>query len=89
MTAYHRRGPLSAYEEDHLIALEIGGDPTSPSNLWPEPREGAPEASAGATADDKDRLENAAHAAVCSGRMTLRDAQTAMATDWEALGHQV
>ena len=25
------------YEEDHLIALEIGGNPTSVKNLWPEP----------------------------------------------------
>jgi hypothetical protein len=28
---------LSDYEEDHLISLELGGSPTSPANLWPEP----------------------------------------------------
>jgi hypothetical protein len=28
---------LACYEEDHLISRENGGDPTDPSNLWPEP----------------------------------------------------
>jgi hypothetical protein len=26
----------ACYEEDHLIPLEIGGNPTDPRNLWPE-----------------------------------------------------
>ena len=26
------------YEEDHFIPLELGGSPTDPGNLWPEPR---------------------------------------------------
>src|SRR6058998_3049874 len=25
------------YEEDHLISLQLGGHPTDPKNLWPEP----------------------------------------------------
>src|SRR5437016_11891368 len=29
------------YEEDHLIPLELGGHPTDPKNLWPEPLGGA------------------------------------------------
>ena len=28
---------LSSYEEDHLVPLELGGSPTNPRNLWPEP----------------------------------------------------
>ncbi len=28
---------LRDYEEDHLISLELGGSPTAPQNLWPEP----------------------------------------------------
>ena len=28
---------MACYEEDHLISLEDGGDPTDPRNLWPEP----------------------------------------------------
>jgi hypothetical protein len=27
---------MACYEEDHLIPLEDGGDPTDPRNLWPE-----------------------------------------------------
>src|SRR2546428_1074430 len=27
----------SHYEEDHLISLELGGNPKDPKNLWPEP----------------------------------------------------
>src|SRR5437899_6984391 len=28
----------SHYEEDHLISLELGGNPRDPKNLWPEMR---------------------------------------------------
>ena len=28
---------MACYEEDLLISLEDGGDPTDPRNLWPEP----------------------------------------------------
>jgi hypothetical protein len=28
---------MACYEEDHLISLENGGNPTDPRNLWPEP----------------------------------------------------
>ena len=36
---YSRYGSTSTslFEEDHLIPLELGGNPTSPLNLWPEP----------------------------------------------------
>ena len=27
----------SAYEQDHLISLELGGAPSAEANLWPEP----------------------------------------------------
>ncbi len=67
---------LANYEEDHLIPLELGGSPTDPKNLWPEPRGGAESAS------DKDRVENALHVKVCGGALTLSAAQSAIATDW-------
>jgi hypothetical protein len=86
MTQYHRSGRIGLYEEDHLIALEIGGNPADPKNLWPEPRAGAPEATPGEAAEDKDLVENAAHSAVCTRRMSLSHAQAAMAADWTALG---
>ncbi len=41
------------YEEDHLISLEIGGDPKDPKNLWPQPRHATPY-----NASTKDTLEN-------------------------------
>ena len=64
------------FEEDHLISLELGGSPTNPKNLWPEPYA----SSSGARV--KDRLENALHALVCSGSITLAKAQSAISTNW-------
>ena len=66
MRMYDEHGPPSAYQEDHLISLELGGDPTDPRNLWPEPY---PRASA------VDRIENELNAQVCSGALALWDAQ--------------
>ena len=66
MTAYGETGPPAAYQEDHLISLELGGDPTDPRNLWPEPY---PRAAA------VDRLENELNGEVCSGALSLADAQ--------------
>jgi hypothetical protein len=64
-------------EEDHQIPLELGGHPTDPKNLWPEPRR-----SVGGQAETKDELENRLHALVCAGRMTLIEAQQCIAVDW-------
>jgi hypothetical protein len=63
---YRLRGPPSAFQEDHLISLELGGNPTDPRNLWPEPY---PRAAA------VDRIENALNDQVCSGSLTLAEAQ--------------
>jgi hypothetical protein len=66
----------SDYEEDHLIALELGGSPTSPLNLWPEPY------SAADGALTKDQIENKLHALVCSGVISLATAQSTIAHNW-------
>lgn len=63
---YHLRGPPSAFQEDHLISLELGGAPTDPRNLWPEPY---PRASA------VDQIENELNHRVCAGSLTLAQAQ--------------
>ena len=34
--SYHYRGSLNQAEYDHLIPLELGGDPNDPRNLWLE-----------------------------------------------------
>lgn len=69
---------LADYEEDHLIPLELGGHPTDPKNLWPEPLIGP------YPATKKDGVENSLHTKVCSGLMTLALAQTAIAGNWES-----
>lgn len=64
------------YEEDHLIALSIGGNPTDEHNLWPQPRNSE------WGADKKDQLEFVLYKMLCSGEITLQQAQHEMATDW-------
>ena len=79
MALYGWTGSTSDYEEDHLIPLEVGGHPTDPKNLWPEPYN-VPNG-----ARKKDKVENLLHSRVCSGQMTLVDAQNQIATNWEAV----
>jgi hypothetical protein len=76
MIAYSETGPVSSYEEDHLIPLELGGAPRDPHNLWPQLWNGAQ------GAHTKDQTENALHHSVCSGAMRLADAQARMAQQW-------
>ena len=66
MTQYGLEGSPSDYQEDHLISLELGGHPTDRRNLWPEPYPRATEV---------DRIENELNAKVCSGDLTLAEAQ--------------
>lgn len=66
LAQYGLRGPPSAFQEDHLISLELGGNPTDPRNLWPEPY---PRAAA------VDQIENELNARVCTGSLTLAEAQ--------------
>jgi hypothetical protein len=62
-------------EVDHLVSLELGGT-NATANLFPEAASPAP------GSHEKDRLENRLHELVCSGQVTLRKAQRAIATDW-------
>jgi hypothetical protein len=66
MREYGVGGALDDYQEDHLISLELGGHPTDPRNLWPEPYPRASEV---------DSIENGLNARVCSGRLSLERAQ--------------
>lgn len=60
---------MGAYELDHQVPISLGGHPSDPRNLvlqpWPEARK-------------KDVLERQLYRAVCSGRVTLKDAQLRM-----------
>lgn len=72
---------LSSTEGDHLVPLVLGGDPTAPENIWAEPQRKTP--------NEKDHVELAAHAAVCAGKLSLPQAQAAMATDWYGFGKRL
>jgi hypothetical protein len=68
------------YEMDHLIPLEIGGAGSDPRNLWPESH---------ADSHDKDLIENYLHRQICSGAMSVTDAQRGIAVDWRQYLPQV
>jgi hypothetical protein len=64
------------FEEDHFLSLEIGGSPTDPQNLWPQPFAG----NCGARV--KDRIEGKLKRLVCAGTITLEEAQKAITPNW-------
>src|SRR5437588_9180911 len=66
MRDYGVGGSPTRYQEDHLISLELGGHPTDPRNLWPEPY---PRAS------NVDSIEIDLNSKVRSGQMSLSYAQ--------------
>ncbi len=68
----HRPGQ---YEVDHLVSLELGGS-NDISNLWPEAASPKP------GFHEKDRVENYLHNQVCSGAISLQQAQIEIATNW-------
>ena len=76
MAAYGDAGPMSGYEYDHFVPLELGGAVNDPRNLWPEP---------GASPNPKDAVEDNLNQKVCDGQMMLAQAQRAITTNWVAL----
>jgi hypothetical protein len=66
------------FEVDHVISLELGGS-NAQTNLFPESYKTMP-----LNAHTKDRLENRLHALACSGKITMTEAQQAIARDWTA-----
>lgn len=66
------------YEVDHLISLELGGS-NDIANLWPEAASPTP------GFHQKDQVENYLHDQVCSGAVSLKDAQYEIATNWLAV----
>ena len=76
MAAMHLPGKMSDYEEDHLISLELGGSPADPKNLWPQPWTGQ------WNAHKKDVVETELNKQVCSGKLTLAEAQHMISTNW-------
>jgi len=66
------------YEVDHLVSLELGGS-NDMSNLWPEAASPTP------GFHQKDEVENYLHDQVCSGAISLQEAQQEIATNWLAV----
>lgn len=68
-------GGLSSYEEDHRMPLELGGAPSDVMNLSPE---------SPPSPNPKDADESALKTSVCSGQLTLVQAQQDLVTTWLA-----
>jgi hypothetical protein len=71
---------MKDYEEDHFISLELGGSPKDPKNLWPEPH---------SSFNEKDKVENYLHSQICSGKLTLVQAQQEIIKNWYAVYLQI
>ncbi len=78
-SGYNLAGDLNMkdYEEDHIVPLEVGGNPSSPLNLFPEPH------NIKYSSYVKDQLENQIHLLVCSGKLSLKAGQEIFLTNWE------
>jgi len=63
------------YEVDHLVSLELGGS-NDISNLWPEAASPKP------GFHEKDKVENYLNSQVCSGAISLQQAQVEISTNW-------
>ena len=70
------------YEVDHLVSLELGGS-NDIANLWPELASPTP------GFHEKDKVENYLHSQVCSGAVSLQQAQVEIATNWLAVYNQM
>ena len=66
------------YELDHFVPLALGGHPTAEANLWLQSWVGE------WSARIKDRLERKLQAMVCTGRLGLDVARSAVQRDWRA-----
>ena len=70
-------GSMQDYHEDHLVPLCVGGHPTDPRNLWPEPVEGK------WSTKEKDQLEASVCRQVCRGDITLEKGRAIfLRPDW-------
>ena len=70
------------YEEDHLISLELGGAPTDPRNLWPEPYTASLPDGRPTGAHTKDGFETQLKNEVCAGTISLATAQSEIGDHW-------
>jgi len=79
--SYGFTGRMGDAEYDHLISLQLGGDPNDYRNLWVEPADPGHKKGSGVN-NAKDPVETKLHTAVCKGTVSLAAAQKAIVTDW-------
>jgi cytochrome c-type biogenesis protein CcmH/NrfF len=77
--AGHDSTRAADYALDHIVPLALGGHPSLLENLQLEES---------AEAKRKDRIEVKLQCLVCSGQVSLGDAQRAIMNDWEAAYHR-
>jgi hypothetical protein len=65
------------------VSLELGGSPTSPKNLWPEPHH-IEIGGLDLGSYTKDGFESHLKSVICAGRLTLAKARAQIATNWVA-----
>jgi hypothetical protein len=76
MQMQHPGESLADYELDHLIPISIGGAPLDLRDLWLQPRDGQ------ANAGDKNVLAYVLWRLVCTHRLPLETAQSAIRSNW-------
>lgn len=64
---------------DHVLPLTLGGNPRDLTNLALQPL---------ALSYRKDRIERKLGCLVCTGQLSLQDAQNAILDDWQAAYHK-
>lgn len=72
------RADIHDYELDHIVPLALGGCPDCEDNLQLQPWDGP------TGAHKKDRLEVKLQCLVCTGQVTLEQAQQDIYADWQA-----
>jgi hypothetical protein len=85
IAAYGETEPVSSYEYDHDVPLELGGAVNDRRNLWPEPDYAS---RSGFYLNPKDHLERALNRLVCGREMALSEAQRLIAGDWVSAYHR-
>jgi hypothetical protein len=94
LTAYGYTGQAAGnYVEDQLISINLGGSPTNPANLWPEPFRLIAQPSGqnslnGFPVDfgmrTKTAYESWLNQMVCAGSLPLAKAQQRLTANWIA-----
>ncbi|MBP2055791.1 hypothetical protein J2Z21_008807 [Streptomyces griseochromogenes] len=72
--SYGYKGSLGDAEYDHLISLQLGGDPDNARKLWGEPADPGHKPGWGVN-NLEDAVETKLHTTVCSGKVTPKAAQ--------------